>query len=58
MEFLRGQPLSPEELNMIRQHLAGMGGVTVIDPDAAQQGVFDARNGRYGTSGIRQITAA
>ena len=32
-EFLHGRPLSPEELDTIRQQLEGMDDVTVIDPE-------------------------
>ena len=33
MELLHGRPLSPEELDTIRQQLEGMDDVTVIDPE-------------------------
>ena len=33
MEFLHGRPLSPEELDIIRQQLEEMDGVTAIDPE-------------------------
>jgi hypothetical protein len=33
MEFLQGRPLSPEELDLIRQQLEGMDDVTAIDPE-------------------------
>jgi hypothetical protein len=33
MEFLHGRPLSPEELDVIRQQLEGMDDVTAIDPE-------------------------
>jgi hypothetical protein len=32
MEFLHGRPLSPDELDMIRQHLESLDDVTAIDP--------------------------
>jgi hypothetical protein len=33
MEFLHGRPLSPEELDMIREQLEEMDNVTAIDPE-------------------------
>jgi hypothetical protein len=33
MEFLHGRPLSPEELDIIRQQLEELDDVTAIDPE-------------------------
>jgi hypothetical protein len=53
MEFLHGRPLSPEELDLIRQQLEGMDDVTAIDPE--MRAIVKVKVGRWPTYPIARL---